>query len=156
MNLGDFLWVFLISAAPVSELRGGIPVALFEFDLPWYSAFLAAFLGNLLPVPFLLLFLDPLSRLLSKIKIFDRILKWLFERTRRRGRNVERYEGLGLTLFVAVPLPATGAWTGALVALLLGMEFKRAFVSIALGVLIAGVIVTSVCLAGWQAYLWLK
>jgi uncharacterized membrane protein len=152
----DHLWVFLISAAPVSELRGGIPTGLFQFDLSWYSVFLVSFLGNLLPIPFLLLFLDPLSRLLSRIEIFDRILKWLFERTRRRGRNVERYEGLGLMLFVAVPLPVTGAWTGALIAFLLGMEFKHAFISIALGVLIAGVIVTSVCLAGWQAYLWLR
>jgi uncharacterized membrane protein len=152
----DHLWVFLISAVPVSELRGGIPTGLFQFDLSWYSVFLVSFLGNLLPIPFLLLFLDPLSRLLGKIEIFDRILKWLFERTRRRGRNVERYEGLGLMLFVAVPLPVTGAWTGALIAFLLGMEFKHAFISIALGVFIAGVIVTSVCLAGWQAYLWLR
>jgi uncharacterized membrane protein len=152
----DHLWVFLISAAPISELRGGIPTGLFGYDLSWYSVFLVSFLGNLLPVPFILLFLAPLSRLLSRIEIFDRILKWLFERTRQRGRNIERYEGLGLTLFVAVPLPVTGAWTGALIAFLLGMEFKRAFVSIALGVLIAGAIVTSVCLAGWQAYLWLK
>jgi uncharacterized membrane protein len=152
----EHLWVFLISAAPISELRGGIPTGLFEFDLSWYSVFLVSFLGNLLPVPFLLLFLDPLSRYLSKIKIFDRVLEWLFKRTRRRGRTVERYGRIGLTLFVAVPLPITGAWTGALVAFLLGMEFKRAFISIALGVFIAGVIVTSVCLAGWQAYLWLR
>jgi uncharacterized membrane protein len=152
----EYLWVFLISAAPISELRGGIPTGLFEFDLSWYSVFLVSFLGNLLPVPFLLLFLDPLSKYLSRIKIFDRVLEWLFKRTRRRGRTVERYGRIGLTLFVAVPLPVTGAWTGALVAFLLGMEFKHAFLSIALGVFIAGVIVTSVCLAGWQAYLWLK
>jgi len=151
----DHLWVFLISAAPVSELRGGIPAGLFEFDLSWYSVFLVSFLGNLLPIPFLLLFLDPLSRLLSRIAIFARILEWLFERTRRRGRIVERYGRIGLTLFVALPLPVTGAWTGALVAFLLGMEFRHALLSIVLGVFIAGVIVISLCLAGWQAYLWL-
>ncbi len=151
----EHLWVFLISAAPVSELRGGIPTGLFEFDLSWYSVFLVSFLGNLLPVPFLLLFLDPLSGRLSRIKIFGRILEWLFERTRRRGSIVERHGRIGLTLFVALPLPVTGAWTGALVAFLLGMEFKHALLSIVLGVFIAGVIVTSLCLAGWQAYLWL-
>jgi uncharacterized membrane protein len=155
MNL-DHLWVFLISAAPVSELRGGIPTGLFEFDLSWYSVFLVSFLGNLLPVPFLLLCLDPLARLLSRMEIFGRILEWLFERTRRRGKIVERYGRIGLALFVALPLPVTGAWTGTLVAFLFGIEFKRAFLSIILGVFIAGVIVTSFCLAGWQAYLWLK
>ncbi len=154
----DYLWVFLISAAPVSELRGGIPTALFVCDPPlsWYAAFLVSFAGNLLPVPFLLLFLGPLSKLLSKIKPLEKILNWVFERTRKRGGMVERYGRIGLVLFVAIPLPWTGAWTGSIVAFLFGLKFKQAFPSILLGVFIAGVIVTTLCLAGWQGYLLLK
>ena len=149
MNLGDLLWVFFISAAPVSELRGGIPVALFKFHLPWYSAFLVSFLGNLFPVPVLLLFLKPLSELLSKINPLEKVLNWGFEHTRQRGRIVERYERIGLMLFVTIPLPWTGAWTGSVVAFLLGLKFRHAFLSIFLGVFIAGVIVTVFCLLGW-------
>ena len=155
MNL-EHLWVFLISAAPISELRGAIPTALFRFDFPWYSAFFVSLLGNLLPVPFLLLFLDPLSRFLDKIEPLGKIKDWFFERTRRRRRIVERYGSIGLVLFVSIPLPVTGAWTGSILAFLLGLKFKSAFFPILLGVFIAGVIVTTFCLAGWQGYLWLK
>ena len=155
MNL-DYLWVLLISAAPLAELRGGIPVALFRFDLPWYSAFGVAFVGNLLPVPFLILFLDPISRTLSRIKLFERMLDWVFERTRKRGGIVERYNRIGLVLLVGIPLPWTGAWTGSILAFLLGLKLKQAFPYILLGVLIAGVIVTAFCLAGWQGYLLVK
>lgn len=156
MSLEHLLWVFLMSAVPVSELRGAIPTGLFGFHLPWYYTFLAAIVGNILPVPFLLLFLGPLSKLLSRIKVCDRILQWIFERTRRRGKSIEKYERWGLTIFVAVPLPGTGAWTGALIAFLFGMKSRSAFLSISLGVLIAGIIVTAFCLLGWEGYLLLK
>jgi len=155
MNLGDALWVFLTSAAPVSELRGGIPLALFEFDFTWYNAFWIAFLGNLFPVPLLLIFLEPLSRLLSRIKLMGRILNWIFERSRQRGRIIEKYGKIGLVLLVAIPLPMTGAWTGSIAAFLLGIRFKHAFLPILTGILIAGIIVTAICVAGWQGYLWL-
>jgi uncharacterized membrane protein len=131
MNLQHALWVVLISMTPIGELRAGVPMAYLHYGFPWYSAFLLSLLGNLIPIPFILIFLDPLSRLLSKVKLFDRI-------------------------FVGVPLPGTGAWTGSLIAFLLGTERKRAFFYIALGVLIADIIVTAVCVAGYQTYLWLK
>ena len=143
------LVVLIISALPLAELRGALPVAINLFHFPWHYALLLAIIGNLLPVPFLLLFLDAISRLLSKVDIFRRILQWLFEHTKRRGRIIERYERIGLTLFVAIPLPVTGAWTGSLIAVLFGLKFKQAFLSIFIGILIAGTIVTCLCLLGW-------
>ena len=103
------LVVLVISALPVLELRGALPVAINLFHFPWYYALLLAIIGNLAPVPFLLLFLNTFSRLLSKIGIFEKMLHWLFERTRRRGKIINRYERIGLALFVAIPLPVTGA-----------------------------------------------
>ena len=143
------LVVIAISALPIFELRGALPVAINLFQFPWYYAFLLAIIGNLVPVPFILLLLDAISRLLSRIGFFRRMLTWLFERTRRRGKIIERYERIGLALFVAIPLPVTGAWTGSLAAVLFGLKFKYAFLSILVGVVIAGVIVTCLCLLGW-------
>ena len=149
MTLSEFLQIFFTAAAPISELRGAIPLGIEVHDISWPIVFVVAIAGNLLPVPFLLLFLDPVTRLLSKVKLFEKIINWFFERTRKRGRLIERYERIGLTLFVAIPLPITGAWTGSILAFLLGLSFWRAFISIALGVLIAGAIVTALTMIGW-------
>ena len=149
MTFAEFLDVFLTAAAPISELRGAIPLAIAVLDITWPLAFLVAYAGNLFPVPFILLLLDPVSRLLSRIKIFERILNWIFSISRRRGGIIERYGAIGLVLFVAIPLPITGAWTGSIVAFLLGMKFRYAFPAIMLGVFIAGVIVTTLTLLGW-------
>jgi len=143
------LVVIIISALPILELRGALPVALNVFHFPWYYALPLAIIGNLLPVPIILLFLETISKWLSKIGLFDRFLRWLFEHTRKRGKIVEKYEQIGLALFVAVPLPVTGAWTGSLVAVLFGLKFRHAFLSIFIGVCIAGVIVTCLSLLGW-------
>jgi len=143
------LVVLIIAALPIFELRGALPVAINLFHFPWYYALPLAIIGNLLPVPVILLFLNAISRWLGKIGFFDRFLHWLFERTRKRGRVVERYERIGLALFVAIPLPVTGAWTGSLVAVLFGLKFRHAFLSIFIGVCIAGIIVTCLSLLGW-------
>ena len=149
LDFSNVLAVLAIAASPISELRGAIPVAIIGFHFPWYYAFLLAIIGNLVPVPLLLLFFGTLSRLLSKIGIFERMLHWLLERTRRRSKIIARYERIGLMLFVAIPLPMTGAWTGSLAAVLLGLKFKHAFLSIFAGILIAGSIVTCLSLLGW-------
>ena len=155
LDFSRVLAVLAIAASPISELRGAIPIAIIQFHFPWYYAFLLAVIGNLLPVPFILIFLDTASRLLSKIGIFEKMLHWLFERTRRRGKIINRYERIGLALFVAIPLPITGAWTGSLAAVLFGLKFKHAFLSIFIGILIAGVIVTCATLLGWTIFgLW--
>jgi uncharacterized membrane protein len=108
-------------------------------------AYVIAILGNLIPIPFLLLFLGKVEKWLSgRYKRWERFFIWLFKRTRNRAsNNITKYEMLGLTLYVAIPLPVTGAWTGALIAYLFDLDLKKAFVSITAGVLIAGAIVTA-------------
>ncbi len=149
LDIADILKVLGLAASPISELRGAIPLAILEYDFPWYYAYLIAVIGNMLPVPFILLLLNTVTRILSRISLFDRFFKWLFAYTRRRGTVIEKYERIGLALFVAIPLPITGAWTGSIVAVLLGMNFTRSLLSIILGVLIAGVVVTCLTLLGW-------
>lgn len=136
------LITFLIATLPVSELRGAIPWALTAGGLGWQQAYFYAVMGNFLPVIPLLLLLEPVSLRLRKYSIWDRFFTWLFERTRRRSRLVERYEALGLALFVAIPLPVTGAWTGTVAAFLFGIRFKLAVPAILAGIFMAGVVVT--------------
>lgn len=143
------LIVVIISALPVIELRGALPVAINVFHMAWYKAFGLAVIGNLLVVPPLLLFLESLAKAISKVDIGRRLVNWVFERTRRRGGVIEKYERIGLMLFVAIPLPVTGAWTGSVAAFLFGLKFNHAFFSISCGVIIAGAIVTCLCLLGW-------
>jgi len=152
LNPSQILAVLGLAAAPISELRGAIPVAIIGFHFPWYYAFPLAVIGNLLPVPFILLFLKTISRLLSKISLFERMFRWLFESTRRRGKIIEKYGGIGLAVFVGIPLPMTGAWTGSLIAVLLGLKFKPAFLSIFAGIIVAGIIVTAATLLGWAIF----
>lgn len=149
LGLGKELVVLIIAALPVVELRGAIPVAMHVLHLPWYYALSLAIIGNLVVVPPILLLLNTVLRLLSRVAFLDRPLRWLIERTKRRSRLIERYEKIGLSLFVAIPLPFTGAWTGSLAAVILGLSFWYAFLSIAIGVLIAGAIITCLSLLGW-------
>ena len=148
-NISQELITVVISALPVVELRLAVPIAIYLFAMPWYKAFSLAVIGNLLPVPILLLFLDKLAKAISRFEVGKRAVNWVFERTRRRSKVIEKYERIGLMLFVAIPLPFTGAWTGSIAAFLLGLKFRYAFLSILLGVLIAGAIVTGLCLLGW-------
>ena len=148
-GLAKELIVIIIAALPVVELRGALPVAINVFHMPWYWAFCLAVIGNLLPVPILLLFFDSLAKAISKVDVGKRLVNWVLQRTRRHGEVIERYERIGLILFVAIPLPVTGAWTGSIAAFLLGLKFNYAFLSILCGVIIAGAIVTCLCLLGW-------
>jgi len=151
INLGiaKEIIVVIISALPVVELRGALPVAINVFGMPWYWAYLLAVIGNMLPVPILLLFFESLARIVSKVEVGKKLVDWVFRHTRRHEKIIQKYEWLGLMLFVAIPLPMTGAWTGSIIAFILGMRFTYAFLSILCGVLIAGAIVTSLCLLGW-------
>ncbi|MDP2919483.1 MAG: small multi-drug export protein [Dehalococcoidia bacterium] len=149
LDIARELIIALIAALPIFELRLAIPVAINTFDFVWYKAFLIAFIGNMLPVPFILLFLDGGVKILRRVPVFRRFFDWLFERTRKRSAVIQKYERIGLAIFVGIPLPLTGAWTGALAAVVLGLPFWRAFLSILVGVVIAGVIVTTLSLLGW-------
>ncbi len=134
---------FLLAMIPLGELRVSIPLALAAYNLNWFSSYFISVIGNLVPVIFLLRFLDPISSWLSKSsKIFQQFFSWLFERTRKKySHQVKKYGSLALVSFVAIPLPFTGGWTGSLIAFLFGIPFKVAFPLIALGVMIAGAIV---------------
>lgn len=140
----------LIAMVPIAELRGAIPWALLEppigGGLSWPTAYFFAVVGNIVPVAPLLLGIEKGQLWLRRYRIFDKFFDWLFRRTRRRGKLVERYEALGLVLFVGIPLPVTGAWTGIVAAFLFGIPFRFAFPAIILGVLMAGTIVTLVSL----------
>lgn len=149
LGVSKTLIVFVISMLPIVELRGALPVAINAFHISWYYALPIAFIGNIVPVPFLLLLLGSIRRVAAKIGPAERALEWVLSLAQRRGRLVERYGRVGLMLFVSIPLPVTGAWTGAIVAFLLGLRFRDAFLSICLGALLAGVIVTALCLLGW-------
>ncbi len=142
------LSVFIIALLPIVELRGAIPVGINLYQLNWSKVFLLAFLGNLLPVPFLLLFLENLANLLSRIGIFAKFFNWLFTRTRKKGKVIEEYKFWGLLIFVGIPLPGTGAWTGSIAAFLLGMDFKSAIFAIIFGVGLAGILVTGLSRLG--------
>jgi uncharacterized membrane protein len=148
-NLSQSLITFLLAMIPISELRGALLVAIPVFHMPWYQAFYLAVIGNLIPVPFLLLFFDAVSKLIKKNKRGKQLIDWLLSRTAKRMGNMEKYKFAGLMVFVAIPLPLTGAWTACLAAYIMGMPFWKAFLSISSGVLAAGVIVTILALLGW-------
>ena len=140
MDVWSSLLTIMLSAAPVIELRGGIPFALSQGATP-AMALILALLGNLLVVPILLWGLEWIERQFMRWEFARRILEWMFVRSRRKGRWIERLGMIGLVLLVAIPFPGTGAWTGALAARLLGIDSKKALLWISIGVVIAGVVV---------------
>ncbi|MEW6075560.1 MAG: small multi-drug export protein [Candidatus Omnitrophota bacterium] len=147
------LAIAIIAGLPVSELRGAIPLALY-WGMTFSKAFWLSVAGNALPVIPLLILLDPISSRLRKFKFWSRFFDWLFERTRKRADKIQRYEALGLALFVAIPLPMTGAWTGAVAASLFKIRFRYAFPAIISGIVIAGLLVLAMCKVGalsWKA-----
>ena len=143
-TIGRFLATFFISMLPVVELRAGLPYGI-AIGLDYPLALTAAVLGNLLPAPFIILFIkNVLAFLRRKSKGLDAWIIKLEEKAHLKGRIVTKYGPIGLCLLVAIPLPGTGAWTGSLVAALLGMRLRRAMPSIIIGVLIAAAIMTGV------------
>jgi uncharacterized membrane protein len=132
----------ILAAAPVSELRGAIPYAITVGHMSWQEAYVISVIGNFLPVLPILYLLGPVSEFLCRWRLFQRFFDWLFARTRRRGKLIERFEILGLLLFVAIPLPITGAWTGSAAAFVFGVKKRVAVPTILAGICLAGVIVT--------------
>ena len=150
-GLNPYWIVFIISMLPIIELRGAIPVAILLFKIPWPMAVLVSIVGNMIPIPLLLLFLEWFFNIISKVPIGHRFTLWLFNRTRRKGKAIERYEAIGLVTFVGIPLPGTGAWTGSLAARIFGISFWRSLLFILLGVVLASAIVTPLSILGMFA-----
>jgi len=139
--------VVILAALPISELRGAIPLGLGLGFSP-LKTYILAYVGNLLPVIPLLFLFQPISEKLRHIPIFEKFFNWLEARTRKRANLIEKYEAIGLILFVAVPLPITGAWTGCVAATLFKVRFRYALASVMCGIAIAGLVVMAISLAG--------
>lgn len=141
-TLGNMILTFLVSMVPVVELRGAIPFAVARGLNIWVGIILSI-LGNLLPTPFIILFVRKIfAWLRTKSKWLDKMVTKLEKRAEKKAETVHRYEFWGLVILVAIPLPGTGAWTGALVAAMMDLRLKKAFPAIALGVAIAAVLVS--------------
>ena len=138
------LIIIIIASLPIVELRGAIPIAVLTYHLPPLEAYVLAVIGNLIPILPILLLLTPIHNLLAKIPVFDKFFTWFFERTRKRATQVEKYGAIGLSLFVAIPLPVTGAWTGSVAAILFNIRRRYALPAIIVGVLLAGIIVLTI------------
>jgi len=138
------LKTILIAASPLVELRGAIPLALKVYHLPLWSAVVFSLIGNLAITCLLLLFLAPFSRYLSaKCRLAKSFFEWLFEKARRsHEKSFRKWEDFALFLFVAIPLPFTGAWSAALCAFLFRVKFKQAFSLIGSGLLVAAIFIT--------------
>lgn len=139
---GKILTTFLVSMVPVIELRGAIPIGVAR-GLPFWAAVLVSIIGNLVPVPFIIIFIKKIFAFMrEKMPKLNGLVTRLENKANSKSETVQKYAFWGLFIFVAIPLPGTGAWTGALIAAMIEMPLKKAFPSIMLGVLSAGAIVT--------------
>lgn len=141
-KLSQELIAFIVSLLPVLELRGGL-IASKIMDIDFIRAFIICYIGNMIPIPFILLFIRKIFSWLKKIPSVERLIVKLEARSIRKADNVKKYRLWGLFIFVAIPLPGTGAWTGALIADLLDIRIKHSLPTIAAGVLVAGIITSA-------------
>ena len=141
-GIGGEIVIFITSLLPILECRGGMIVAKYVFDLPFIRSFLLCYIANMIPVPFILLLIKKIFEFMKKHNILKGFIEKLEGRTSAKRDTIMKYKQWGLLLFVAIPLPGTGAWTGSLCAALLDIDFKKALPIIALGVLIANLIMT--------------
>lgn len=139
---GKIIMTFLISMVPIVELRGALPIAT-GAGLDWRIAIPVAVVGNMLPVPFIIIFIKKIFALMRKISNkLDKFVTKMENKAFSKREVIDKYGPWGLYLFVAIPLPGTGAWTGSLIAAMLDIPLKKAFPAVALGVISAGIIVS--------------
>jgi uncharacterized membrane protein len=147
--LGKELGVVICSTLPVIELRGGVPMGA-ALGLPWWQSYIFAVLGNMIPVPIILLFVRSFILWMSnsRFRICRKIANKLERKAEKNRPKIEKYAFWGITLFIAIPLPMTGAWTGSLVCATIGEKFWRAMLAAFIGVLISGAIMTIISYGG--------
>lgn len=149
----EWFQIFFGSMIPWLESRYVVPLSMLNFGWEWWQALPIAVAGNMLPIPFILLFFRFVEKFLRRFKFWTNIMDWLFAKTRKRADSkIRRYEYLGLILFVAVPLPFTGAWTGALIAYLFDLRFFKSLLTIFIGIIIAAFVMIFLTITG--QYLW--
>ncbi len=147
-TIGKCVFTMLVSMVPIIELRGGLPFGV-ALGLPYYLAFPAAVIGNLIPAPFIIVYIRRVFELMRRyMPRLNGLVDRLEEKAHLKSQAVQKYQYLGLWIFVAIPLPGTGAWTGSLVAAVLGMRLSRAFPAVIMGVLTAGCIMLALTHVG--------
>ena len=145
-----YILTAIIGMVPIIELRGAIPIGVFTFHLNYLESFICSFLGNIIPVYFIVKYIRPLFDFFGRWKPFKKIIDWASNRARKKiegSEKLQNFAALGLFLFVAIPLPGTGAWVGSLIANFLDVPPKKAIPPIILGVLTAGIIVLALTAA---------
>lgn len=140
--INNLVKIAFLSALPVTELRGAIPVGLTIYDLPVLPTLLFAVIGNIVPAFFILKYFQPISEYLKRWQIFELFFSWLFRKTNKYKEKYEKFGAFFLFIFVAIPLPGTGVWTGSAAALFFGIRFSYAMPMMTAGVFCAGIIVT--------------
>ncbi len=145
--LPEWFQIFFFSMFPWLEARYIIPYAMLFLEWPWWQAFPLAVFGNMLPIPFVLLFFKYAEKFLRRYMFWSRIMDWFFARTRKRADvTIQKYEHIGLFIFVAIPLPFTGAWTGSLIAYLFNLKFSKSLITIFIGLLAAAILMIALTL----------
>ena len=140
-GLGKEVIVFIISMLPILELRGGL-IAATLLDVDFITAYIVSIIGNVLPIPIVLLFLEKIFNFLKKFKITEKIVTKFENKVLLKKETIDKYGYLGLLIFVGIPLPGTGAWTGSALAVLLHLNRKKSFIYILLGVILASIIMS--------------
>lgn len=136
----EWVQIFSLSMMPWLEARYIIPFSMIHYGWNWWEAFPLAIAGNILPIPFILLFFHSVEKFLRRYRLWANLMDWLFARTRKKADDrIRKYEYLGLFAFVAVPLPFTGAWTGALIAYLFDLDIPRSLLTIFIGIICAAI-----------------
>lgn len=136
---GKYITIFIVSLMPILELRGGL-IAAKLLNLPPVQSFIICFIGNIIPIPLILWLIEPIFNFLRRWEIFDKFISWCEKKAHSKKRQIENLKYIGLFLFVGIPFPGTGAWTGCLISALLGMDKKKSFIAALFGVVLAGII----------------
>lgn len=142
----NILKVFIMSAVPLVEQRGAIPLGILVYDMNPSFVFIVSFLGSLLPVPFILLMFNSIFKWMKKYKVFDPINNIIENKIRKNSGKIEKYKEIGLITFVAIPLPTTGLWTGSAIAAFLGLDFKKSLLCTSIGGIISAFLITILCM----------
>ena len=143
-----YMLVVLISAIPILESRFSIPYGILILKLPWYNVVLVSIAANFAVTVPIIYLLDPISKYLQGYSVFDRFFKWLFSRSERKGKIIDRLKVLGLILFVGIPLPITGAWSGCVAAYIFGLKKSHTLIGVFIGILLSVLIIASLSLTG--------
>lgn len=146
--LPNWLEIIIISAIPVVELRGAIPLGILVYHMPYLQAYVLGVFGSIIPAPFILLFIPAILKWMEGTKIFGKMAGWIITKGMKKSKKLTQYEFWGLFIFVAIPLPGTGVWTGCLAASLIGLDFKHSLISVSLGSMAAGAMVTALVAGG--------